>query len=315
MSRSSNLFFDLSHFAMLEASGDDAADFLQNQLTCDINKLPPDEWCFCGWCLPNGRTICTFILFRRDDRFYFILPAMLKDKIMKRLGMYILRAEVTLKDVSEDFALLGLSGESIESTLKVSNITFDNNGYSVHTNADLSVLGLWNSTPRCIVICPIDRLSTLSKRIRIAFEEGDRSTWSLLDIEAGIPWITEAISEAFIPQMLNLDRMQGLSFQKGCYPGQEVISRLYFRGELKRRLYLGQGEGSITPGAGDQLEVTDSGKLAGDIVDAERHPDGGFRFLAVTQIDAAEKHSLRLRGGENNPVSLQPLHYPESHPH
>lgn len=313
MSRSSNLFFDLSHFAMLETSGDDTVDFLHNQLTCDVKNLPADEWCFCGWCLPNGRVICTFILFRRGDRFYLILPAMLKDKVVKRLGMYILQADVTLKDVSEDYALLGLSGESIESTLKANNITFDNNGYSVWTNDDLSVLGLWNPIPRCIVICPIDKLSTLTKRIRIAFEEGDRSTWSLLDIEAGIPWITEAISEAFIPQMLNLDRMQGLSFQKGCYPGQEVISRLYFRGELKRRLYLGRGEGSITPGAGDQLEQADSGKLAGDIVDAERHPDGGFRFLAVTQIEAAENRSLRLRGDQDIPVSLQPLNYPESH--
>ncbi len=302
----SSRYFDLSHFALLEISGNDAFEFMHGQITADLNQLETHGWLFSAWCLPNGRVIGTFIIYAFNDSLYMILPSMLKEKIMKRLSMFILRSQVSVNDVSEDYALTGLSDADIKKILQPSSTSAGNK-----IQSEKSVfLKLWDTAPRYILVSKMEHVEDLMNNITAAYKPGGRADWSLLDIEAGMPWIINATSEAFLPQMLNLDQMNGLSYQKGCYPGQEVIARLHYRGQLKKMMYLGTGKAEITPGAGDRLITKNNGDAVADVIDAESHSAGSFKLLAVAETQYADHDDLCLESVPDITVALLPIQYP-----
>ncbi len=290
-------YFDLSHFALLEISGDDAFTFLQGQIAGDLALLETRPWLFSCWCLPNGRVICTFIVFRHKQSFMLILPSMLKDKIMKRLSMFVLRSRVSIKDVSDDYALNGISGLDVNKTLPAAVLE------------NITVLKFSGQHPRCILVSHMDQVSDMLGAVTEKCKVGERAGWSLLDIQSGLPWILNATTETCLPQMLNLDEMHGLSYQKGCYPGQEVIARLHYRGQLKKKLYLGSAAGNVLPGAGDRIEDQNTGEHVGDVIDAEHDSNGQIRLLAVLDISHAGNPALCIPGLQNAPVTFQPIHY------
>ena len=292
-------YFDLSHFAILKVSGEDAHTFINAQFTCDLEELSRRDWLFAAWCLPNGRVISTFILFRKDQDYYLVLPAMLRDRFVQRLTMFVLRSAVSITDCSDEITLLGLAGNKALSLIE-----------ALQANDTVTVLALWDHKTRYILCCPNDKVSDVMQQLVDHCDEGDRNSWSLLDIETGIPWIINATSEMYLPQMLNLDLFAGLSYRKGCYPGQEVIARLHYRGQLKKRLFLGRADSSITPGPGDRIE-TGEHHYAGDVIDAERYPEGGIRFLAVIDLAYADDGQLYIRGQEAIPVTISSIDYPQ----
>ena len=299
-------YFDLTRFALIEITGSEAFAFLHRQITGDLNDINSCGWMFSAWCQANGRVICTFKVFRRNHSLFLILPAGMKDSVIRRLKLFVLRADVHIRDASDDHTLLGLYDVKCMAT--------DIFGHGIRTGKMLEtetccVLDLWGLTPRCLMVCKNDNLPMVVKNIQKACTKGDCFGWDLLDIEAGIPWITESTSEAFLPQMLNLDDLQGLSYQKGCYPGQEVIARLRYRGELKRRLFLGTGQGATVPVQGAILERGDTGARTGDVINAASTPDGGFRLLAVADLNEASA-LMRLQGAHQTIITLRALQYP-----
>jgi len=310
MHQSNAKYFDLSHFSLLQVSGNDAFDFLHGQITGDLHQLELHGWIFSAWCLPNGRVLCTFIIFAGEDSLFLILPAMLKEKIFGRLSKFILRSQVTLKDVTDDYALIGLTGEEIEKLLMQTATQDPPVTGNMIQSEYFSCLKLWDKTPRYILISKMDHVEGLLDNITTAYKMGERTGWSLLDIEAGMPWIINSTSESFLPQMLNIDQMHGLSYQKGCYPGQEVIARLHYRGQLKKKMYLGSGHAGFTPGAGDRLVHKESGAVAGDVINAESDPADGFRLLTVVDTQSADSNDLCLEGATDISVKLQPITYP-----
>ena len=300
-----NLHFDLSHFSIIQVSGDDAEEFLENQLITHLPDLESAGWLLSAWCLPNGRILSNFILFENNHHYFLILPSMLKQKIIDRLKLYILRSNVSIDDASDDYALIGLAGEVSNDLLKQ---IYD--GFTPVKKQAVNqsmILQMPDDTARWILLVHMDEVNQLMQQILLAFQESDRATWSLLDIKAGIPWVTTATSEEFIPQMLNLDTTGGLSYKKGCYPGQEIIARIHFRGEIKKRLYIGTGTSDVTPGPGDKLESIDDAKLIGDVIDAEPNPAGGFSFIATANIDENETIKACLRGEHQSLVELKPV--------
>ena len=299
-------YFDLSGFALIEITGNDAFAFLHGQITGDLNEINSRGWMFSAWCQANGRVICTFIVYRHNNSLFLILPTAMKDRIIRRLSMFVLRADVTIRDAGGDHALLGIFGIHIGDPEIPGPCTRTG---KMLVAEPLVKLELWGLTPRCIIICKGDTPPRLLEKIRTLCKEGEMSTWNLLDIEAGIPWITETTSEAFLPQMLNLDQIHGLSYQKSCYPGQEVIARLHHRGELKRKMFLGTGHGDILPSPGAALERSDTGAKTGAVINVEHHPDGGYRVLVIADIHEAS-NLMRLQGAQQTSISLQPLHYP-----
>ncbi|MDX1435130.1 MAG: folate-binding protein, partial [Gammaproteobacteria bacterium] len=132
--------------------------------------------------------------------------------------------------------------------------------------------------------------------------------WELLDIEAGIADIGPALADQFLPQMLNLDRVGGVSFDKGCYVGQEIVARTHYLGRLKRRLYRGHADAPAAPRPGESL-AGGEGEPAGQIVNAQPAPGGGYRVLAVIPIDVARGGAGRLHLADGTPLALEPLPY------
>lgn len=301
-------YFDLTRFALIEITGSEAFAFLHRQITGDLNDIHSRGWMFSAWCLANGRAICTLMIIKQNHALFLILPAGMKDSIIRRLNLYVLRADVRIRDASGDHTLLGLHGIPVLDTDIFGPGT--RSGNMLVTEAYWA-LNLWGPTPRSLVVCKNDHPAMALEHVQRVCKKGEPPGWDLLDIEAGIPWITEATSEAFLPQMLNLDHMQGLSYLKGCYPGQEVIARLHYRGELKRRLFLGTGQGETTPVPGTTLERADTGAKTGDVINAARDPGGGIKLLAVVDINEASA-PLCLEGAPQNSITLQELHYPET---
>jgi hypothetical protein len=175
---------------------------------------------------------------------------------------------------------------------------------------DITVIGL--SAERCEIAAPSDKVARLIELLTAAGAEKIGSeVWDRLGILSGIPTVTPATQEAFVPQMVNLDLIGGVSFEKGCYPGQEIVARMHYRGTLKQRMYLAHGTEATPPQAGDKLYSPAFGEQAsGTIVSAARSPEGGFDALAVIQTAAAGKREIRWNSPDGPALTLLPLPYP-----
>ena len=301
----SNLHFDLSHFSLLKISGEDAAEFLENQLTTHLPDLEQHGWLMSAWCNPKGRVLADFILYKREDAFYLVLPSMLKQNLVQRLRMFILRARVQIEDADENHALIGLQGSQIEPLLEQLDQTFVQSQPKLSHIEQISCIRFPDNTPRVMLVIAADSIRRTLNQILMACQESDRSYWSLLDIKAGIPWVTTSTTEKFLPQMLNLDLSGGLSFQKGCYPGQEVIARVHYRGEVKQRLCIGTGHGNVIPGPGDVIEDAKTGKSLGDVIDAEPSGDASFQLIAACSESQDTEHQAVIRGQANTALTLE----------
>jgi folate-binding protein YgfZ len=254
-----NIIADLSHYGLIEVTGKDAETFLAAQFTSDVRQISESTGQLSAWCTAKGRVLAVFRIFQRAGAYYLLLPGELLEVILRRLRMYILRSDVRLADASSTLVRIGLSGPALPGSL---TIVISEPG---------AAKKLWlerqeNATPT------------------------GAGPWALLEILAGIPSVHSKTAEAFLPQMLNLEALGGLCFSKGCYPGQEIIARLQYRGQLKRRMYLGLANTARIPEPGDEVVSGDSEETqrVGTVVAAERHPQGGVALLAVLEIGAAQ---------------------------
>lgn len=311
MPLTSTSYFDLSHFSLLRLSGKDAYDFLQAQVCGDLEILDQEGWFLTAWCLPNGRVITTFILYRQDDSLFILIPSMLKDKISNRLGMFVLRSDVRIEDISDDYMTVGLAGEHAESLVReLSNKDTKQQG-NLLSNSRFSAICINRPEPRFILIGQMQDCDNVLERITQTAVAGERTEWSLKDIQSGLPWILESTSELFLPQMLNLDNSRGLSYQKGCYPGQEVIARLHFRGQVKKRMVIGHCQTNTTPGPGDRIMLgKEEAKPVGDILDAERDEYNRVVLLAVVEKDVLDSDALVIEKNKGDCISLERIQYP-----
>jgi folate-binding protein YgfZ len=250
-------------------------------------------------------------MFRTGDIFYLRLPVDTLDAVLQRLRMYVLRADVTLEDVSENFLRIGVTGDTAVQELKDALGAVPAEINHVIHNGDLTVLRVPGVHPRFEVYATSLKASTsLWDTLNVRGAPVGLSAWRLTEILAGIPTIFENTAELFVPQMVNLQQVDGLDFKKGCYPGQEIVARMQYLGTLKRRMYLGRIDTSTAPQPADELYTADdSGQAAGRIVDAQPHPDGGYAALAVLQIQAVAAGSLHLGSSTGPLFALEDLPY------
>ncbi len=288
----SELVADLSHNALIGVTGDDAASFLHAQFTNDVESLAVGHAQWNGWCSPKGRLLATFLLLRTRDQFLLMLPAEIAPAIARRLTMYVLRSKVKVVDESELYARIGIAGD----------------------NAAASVAGRWGTTParlesvekdgaicialgddRFVALVPAKAAPAMWDLLSSAEARAGAEEWEWTSIQAGIPTIVAATQEAFVPQMANFDLVGGVSFTKGCYPGQEIVARTQYRGGLKRRMALAHLAGGDRPAPGQSVYSASFGdQSAGTIVNAARAPGGGFDALVVAQLESLAKGDLHL---------------------
>ena len=202
----------LTRYGLLSVSGDDAREFLHAQLTNDVRNLPAERAVLAGWCSAKGRLLASFLVIPAAEGFLLQLARDLAAPVAKRLGMFVLRSKVKIADQSDAWTQLGLWGED----LPVRDVAWDGE------------VGIVRVAERRFL-----RLSRNGDEVKTTAGEDD---WILQEIRAGRPFISAATQDQFVPQMVNLEALGGVDFQKGCYPGQEIVARAQYRGAVKRRM-------------------------------------------------------------------------------
>lgn len=306
---------DLSHFGLIHFSGEDAESFLQSQLSCDVRKTGPSAALYGSYCNPKGRMLASFLIWRdrtgANGCYLMQLPSALLTSVRKRLSMYVLRAKVKLSDSSASLVRMAVAGAHAGSLI-----------HDIMGAVPVARLDVIHSEKGSVIRLAEDRFELLiipeyapavwESLSKGALPVGARC-WDWLEVKAGIPVIMSATQEQFIPQMANLEAIGGVSFQKGCYPGQEIVSRTQYLGKIKRRMYLAnvQLPGSETRvEAGDELFSADmEGQPSGMVVNAAPSPDGGFDLLAVIQISSVETGQIRWKAPEGPVLEIMPLPY------
>ena len=291
---------ELSHFRLIRFVGAEAQAFLHNQLTCDVAALESGKSTYGSYCTPKGRVLATFLLWRKGDEYFVQLPSSLRELIQKQLSKYILRAKVKVADATPEYSLIGVTGKDAATLAR-------------RAAPDETVIRL--ADERYEIAAPRERGQAILEALASDAEKVGPEHWDWLDIRAGVPVILPATQEAFVPQMLNLDLIGGVSLTKGCYPGQEIVARMHYRGTLKQRMYLANIAGSDTPQSGDRLYSPGFGEQAcGTIVNSARSPEGGSDVLAVIQIASAEKGNVHWKSSSGPILRLMQPPYSVSVP-
>ena len=306
-----NFICDLSHFGIISVSGDDSRDFLQNQLCNDVRNVDAEQNQINAYCTPKGRVLALFRLLQRGDKYLLHLPDSSVDATIKRLTMFVLMSKVVIKDERDILVSTGIAGSSICDYVSKNVMTLPSEIDKSTQNDQFTAILIPGRQTRCILIGQINDMQQLWNNITTQFKPASSITWSHMDIESGLPQVYASTADAFVPQMLNLHSINGLSFKKGCYPGQEVVARMHYLGKLKRRMYLGHIRSDILPQPGDNLLALDSGtqQSVGKIVDSAPNTEAGMDFLAVMQIAAVEAGNITLDDSNKTPVIFKDLPY------
>lgn len=203
----------LQRYGLLSVTGADAREFLHAQLTIDMRKLPADRAALAGWCSAKGRLLATFLVIPSPQGYMLQLARDLAPAVARRLAMFVLRSEVKIADESDAWVQFGLW----DAEHPVGRMTWQQDRVEVPAG-----------DRRYLRIEPAASASLEPN--------ADEEAWALQEIQAGRPLITAATQDQFVPQMVNLETLDGVDFQKGCYPGQEVVARAQYRGQVKRRM-------------------------------------------------------------------------------
>jgi folate-binding protein YgfZ len=290
----------LADWAVLRARGADAGTFLQSQLTQDMLGLQSDQVRVSGYCSPKGRLLASMLVFRMaDDEFALLCSADLAAPLLKRLSMYVLRAKCKLDNASSEWAVWGLAGAAAAQWLGRAAVAPGR----VARRDGAWVLGLppAEGQTRHLWVQPAQSAAPELPAL-------DSAIWQRLEVLSGVPRITAATVEQFVPQMINLERVGGVDFHKGCYPGQEVVARSQYRGTLKRRMHLFATDGVAHP-AQELFHSEDPSQPAGMVVNAAADASGTL-LLAEVKLAALDTGALHL-GSVQGPM-LRRLELPYS---
>ena len=306
--RDASVVCDLSPLAALRIDGPDAEAFLQGQFTSDVSALVPGAAQYSAWCTPKGRMLANFLLLRTGDAtFTLLLPASLIATVHKRLRMFVLRSKVTIVDTSSEGVRIGVGGPAAAAALATTSIDAPARFHSRTLSGGLIV-----ALPGDRYLALLDAASAerFWDRISAAARPAGFPVWQWLTIRAGVPIVNTATSDRLVPQMANWDALEGVSFRKGCYTGQEIVARTQYLGRLKERTFLAHvdgapsepGERLYSPAFGDQP--------CGTVLNAAAAPGGGSDLLAAMQVAAMQSGDVRIASPDGAPITLLPLPYP-----
>lgn len=303
----------LQHLGVIRVAGEEALQFLHNQLTQDMLSHTGEEARRSGWCSAKGRLLASFVSVLHDDAVLLVGSADLLDAVLKRLRMFVLRTKCTLENATDRFVLVG--------------------SYC-HVN-DAHCDDWYSRVPEVTAFLPVRQTVQGGVQIQLPVGSGDAAQWShqlniyprysdssplptgdarhtqlwqWLEVMTGVALVSEAVREAFVPQMLNYESTAAVNFKKGCYPGQEVVARSQFRGKLKRRAFLARSSSSVSAGAA-VYHSSDGSNPVGIVVQAAQHPDAGWACIFSAAITAAESGTLHVQSPDGAALTLLPLPY------
>ena len=297
---------DLSQLGVIALRGEDTTAFLQGQLSNDVRALHADSAQWSGYCNPKGRLLGNFLVWRQGEDYCLQLSGDILAGVLKRLSMFILRAKVRARDASDENVRLVVAGrQALAAVTAAMGAVPEAAMHSVAGEAG-QVIRLGDD--KFVLSIAPGRAAAVWQALRQSATPVGAPVWDWLRLNAGIPMIVAATQELFVPQMVNLEVIGGVSFQKGCYPGQEIVARSQYLGKLKRRMFLAHVDAEAAPG--DPLYSADMvGQATGTVVNAAPAPDGGFDVLAVAQVESANTQTLHLKAADGAALTLKPLPY------
>ncbi|AVO42681.1 YgfZ/GcvT domain-containing protein [Simplicispira suum] len=289
----------LPHLGVIRAEGEDAVKFLHGQLTHDFALLDLQHARLAAFLSAKGRMQASFIGFKRSPTEVLLVCSRdLLAPTLKRMSMFVMRAKARLSDASEEFLLYGLAGSAIE---KVAG-----SAIQASAKADLgniSVVGLVpaGAVPRALWIAPAGTPAPEGSLL-------PDTLWTWGEVQSGVATLTAPLVDAFVPQMLNYESVDGVSFKKGCYPGQEIVARSQFRGAIKRRAFIVHADVSLQVGA-EVFNASEPEQACGIVAQAAPAPGGGWDAIVVLQLAAAESGALHADSAEGPALRLGSLPY------
>jgi folate-binding protein YgfZ len=270
----------LERYGLLRAAGEDARAFLHAQLTNDIEHLLPGQARYAGWCSAKGRLLATFLVVPYSGGFLLQLSRDLVPTVAKRLSMFVLRSKLKITDVSAEWGQFGQWSDDGPAPLAVQE---QDGTITVGVEAGRSLVLAEGASGHLAPNRP-------------------EEDWSLAEVRAGRVLIAQQTQDQFVPQMVNLELAGGVDFRKGCYPGQEIVARAQYRGEVKRRMYRLKGA-VLKPGQ-ELYSDNAPGQPSGTVINS-----AGEESLAVLQTSAVEAKSAIRTQAQAAPLEVLPLPY------
>lgn len=304
-----NVLVDLSYLGLLGLVGEDCATFLQGQVTSDVCLLTGGNSQYAGYCTAKGRLFATLLLWKQGDAYFAQLDGGITPAVMKRLSMYVLRSKVKIADAGDKLVRIGIAGADSIKALAAAFPDIPQQPHQLVMHENATLLRLPGSAPRFECIAAPDTASTLWEQLAQDCKPVGAPCWEWLDIRAGIPQVSAATQEEFVPQMLNLDLLDGINFSKGCYTGQEIVARTHYLGKVKRRTQLAHVEGTEPPKPGDMVYGTNSTESVGMVVNAAPARSGGFDLLAEIRLESLEAGTLHWKAQDGPTLQLLALPY------
>jgi folate-binding protein YgfZ len=287
----------LPDWGVIRATGADSRSFLHGQLTQDVLHLEPGRARLAGYCSPKGRLLASFVMWAEAASGDVLLAcsADLLPATLKRLSMFVLRAKCRLSDASADLPLHGWAGSDVPGA-QPWDVTASAAGTAVRLpDAAGQRRALWVGGKAPVPVAL------------------DQPVWQWLEVMSAVPRIVAATVEQFVPQMINLEAVGGVNFQKGCYPGQEVVARSQYRGTLKRRAFLVRSEAALQPGQ-EVFDAADPGQPSGMVVLAAAPT--GLPAVALVELKTAAAEGYLSAGSassagspESPQLTVLPLPY------
>lgn len=287
----------LIHQRVLSVKGSDTEKFLQGQLTCDVTTTFSRGSSLGAHCNIKGHMLSLFRLLKRNqEEAWLRMSHDIFDSALTNLKKYIIFSKAEAEDISEQFAGVGVTGPGAQALIE--------NLFGQSPSEDNGILPL---SEGIVVRVPGDRfeiwmeqsaLTALLDKLPDEVSIGATNTWLLSEIDAGIPDLRAETQEDFIPQMINLQALEGVSFSKGCYTGQEIVTRLQHRGVLKKPMFIAEVTADSQPVPG-QIISSPSSSTAGEILlsaSCDQNDNNRYRLLAVINKKAADEETLQISG-------------------
>jgi folate-binding protein YgfZ len=276
-----NRFVVLDQVSLIEVQGEDHIEFLQGQLTQDIKLLTQGQAKFAGFCNPKGRLLAFMLAYGYHNAIHIQIDKSIEESILKRLKMYVLRSRVTIQSLSNQFTQIGFIGS--EALTKI-NIDPPQNFLEITASHDVIIMRISKDTERYQLIGKNLAVDALIKLALSEYTPMSIDEWNNISILDGIPEVFPSTQEAFIPQSLNMDLIDGVNFKKGCYTGQEIVARTHYLGKVKRRMYRVSVESEDNLIAGD-LIFNEKKEEVGQLVRSAKENSKKINALIELRVD------------------------------
>lgn len=300
----------LDSWDLISVKGDDRISFLQGQLTCDLTGLKPGQQTLAAQCNPQGKVFSIFRVIMLQDRVLLTQPSSVTKRQLPELKKYAAFSKVEIEKETE-YNVFGLAGRKSAQYIAEKVDTEATHEQSSLLNSDTVIIKQPYPSLRYLVVMKKAIATELLEDLSNHAEIFDDSLWNAMNIASGIAFIEEKTCTSFIPQMLNLQALNGISFSKGCYIGQETVARAKYRGANKRALFILTGRATKAPKVGDtiQLLLNNNWKRIGTVVSGCQYGDGHIEVLAVLPKDCSSEDIYQVQEIEGSTLYYAPLPY------